>query len=51
MPELFSPDLISTLLGAIAPFSIGLGVTFAVAELVFQWFMRIAFGGRHAETY
>lgn len=37
-------SIISSILNTISPFAITLGVTFAVSETVFQWFMRIAFG-------
>lgn len=37
-------QIIADILNCIAPFAITLGITFAVAETVFQWFLRIAFG-------
>lgn len=36
--------IIADILNTIAPFAVTLGITFAVAESVFQWFIRIAFG-------
>lgn len=37
-------SIIAQILNIVAPFAISLGVTFAVAETVFQWFLRVAFG-------
>lgn len=43
MPTLDS-QIITDILNTIGPFAVTLGVVFATAEAVFQWFMRIAFG-------
>lgn len=37
-------QIIVDIFNTIAPFAVTMGVTFAVAETVFQWFLRIAFG-------
>lgn len=42
--EFLDPSFAGELLSTISPFAIGLAVTFATAELIFQWFMRIVFG-------
>ena len=39
-----STEIIADILNTVSPFAITLGVTFAVAENVFQWFLRVAFG-------
>lgn len=43
MPTL-DTAIIADILTSIAPFAIEFAITFALAEFIFQWFMRVAFG-------
>lgn len=43
MPVL-DTSIVSTLLTTISPLAVELGVTLAIAETVFQWFIRLVFG-------
>ncbi len=42
--EALDTSYISNLLQAISPFAVTMAVTFATAEFIFQWFIRVAFG-------
>ncbi len=44
MPIQLDTQIIADILNTIAPFAVTLGITFSLAETVFQWFIRIAFG-------
>ena len=42
--ELFDSSLISDILQSVASFVVPFTITFACAEFILQWFLRLAFG-------